>query len=1416
MIHELHDLLHRAGARLRSLRLWTSLALCWSFWAAIVYFVARFGAPRVENWGQVWSVLIVGALLTALVCWLAARRAGRDPRRIARRIEATHPELGAMLLAALEQAPSPRFKRLGYLQAAVVRGAVNHGRQHDWGDATSRGRLALAKTAHFASFVALAAACVFLADRTAAHGRSRPTTGGGEEPILGADYEVEVQPGDAEIERGTTLLVIAKFHGPLPPDVDLAVQLEKPLAQAADGNGEAASDDDKADAQSTRRMTRSLDDPQFVGRVPAVTRPLDYHVSFAGRQSPMYHVKVFEYPELVRTDARLKYPQYTRLEEKVVEDVRQVTAVEGTELTLSFRLNKDVADARLVDRDGEVVALAHAQGADPVYEVHYKLERSQRFKLHLVDREERKNKLPPDIVVNVTPNNPPTIKLTKPGRDVRVSPVEELRVAGEMGDDFGVTGYGISYALGGDEPTDIVLRAAKAPVGEASGDGAAAAAPTPAATKATLEHLIDFESLNAKPDQLVSYHVWVEDVGPDGQPRRTLSDMFFAEVRHFDEIFRQGEQQTQQQQHEQQQQQQGQQGAGQQAEELAELQKQVVSATWKLIRRETGKEPTAAFADDSVAVHDGQQAAFDKLAELGEQLSDLQSKEYLEQTQQFMERALELLGKAAENDLTAIRPALSPEQAAYQALLKLRAREFNVTRQQAGQQSSGSASGAGSASQQQLQQLELSNDENRYETQSRAAANQQANSAQLDESRQILNRLRELARRQQDLNQRLRELQASLEKAETPQEREDIERQLKRLRDQQREILRDTEALDNDMQNSENRQQMQDASGQLSQTRERVQQASESLEQGQVSQALTEGARAEEELNTLRDDFRRKTADRFNDEMRQLRDAVRQLDERQQKLSKQLDDMNSDAHRSLRDTGPRQEYLDGMQQQKRELGETLDRIRDTVTEAETPEPLLAGQLFKAVQQVGEQRTEESLEVARQLTEAGAASEAGEAMRQANRGVQQLREQIDRAAESVLGDEAEALRRADERLRDLADALNREIAQGRGDPQQSGEGEQNPSGEERQAQGQQGEGEQGQEGQDGQAGAQGGGRRQGAQAGQGSGDEREAQGQQPGQGEGEQGQHDGQRQAQGQQGEGQQAGEPTRQGGGRGQRQGRGQRSGQRPGGQQGEQGQAGEPNEQGDQQQAAEGEQASQEQQQGAGQQPGENPGEGQQGQRGQQGRQGQRGQGQGGQGAGGRGDGEQNDQQPQAGDAGEQQNAADDSQQGEPQAADGQAGQNGGGRRNGSPNNRDAGGARRNGPGGGGGIDNLGQFEDAFNGAENVRGPITGDGFRQWSEGMREVQDMLDDPDMSAEAARIRDRAEAARVDYVRHSKTPDWNKLQDMVAQPLAELREKINDEIRRKESPDALAPIDRDAAPPEYAEEVRLYYQRLGSGE
>lgn len=97
----------------------------------------------------------------------------------------------------------------------------------------------------------------------------------------------------------------------------------------------------------------------------------------------------------------------------------------------------------------------------------------------------------------------------------------------------------------------------------------------------------------------------------------------------------------------------------------------------------------------------------------------------------------------------------------------------------------------------------------------------------------------------------------------------------------------------------------------------------------------------------------------------------------------------------------------------------------------------------------------------------------------------------------------------------------------------------------------------------------------------------------------------------------------------------------------------------------------------------------------------------------------------------------------------------------------------------------------------------------------MRATEEMLDDPQLRAEAAKLRERVRSAREEFKRHAKEPDWKQLQETVANPLTELRNKVAEEVRRRESPHSLVPIDRDPVPPDFADGVRRYYERLGSG-
>ena len=173
---------------------------------------------------------------------------------------------------------------------------------------------------------------------------------GGSNPSWRADAsEVQVDPGDAELERGSPLLVIARFNGTAPPDASLVVDGDVP-------------------GPSRRPMTRSLEDPTFAGRVESVQSDLAYRVEFDGRSTVSYHVRVFEYPELRRADAHLVFPAYTGLEPKIVEDIRHVTAVEGTELTLHLPAQQGRRRRpTLVDKDGKAIDLKSGSAQPHTY-----------------------------------------------------------------------------------------------------------------------------------------------------------------------------------------------------------------------------------------------------------------------------------------------------------------------------------------------------------------------------------------------------------------------------------------------------------------------------------------------------------------------------------------------------------------------------------------------------------------------------------------------------------------------------------------------------------------------------------------------------------------------------------------------------------------------------------------------------------------------------------------------------------------------------------------------------------------------------------------------------------------------------------------------------------------------------------------
>ena len=410
------------------------------------------------------------------------------------------------------------------------------------------------------------------------------------------------------------------------------------------------------------------------------------------------------------------------------------------------------------------------------------------------------------------------------------------------------------------------------------------------------------------------------------------------------------------------------------------------------------------------------------------------------------------------------------------------------------------------------------------------------------------------------------------------------------------------------------------------------------------AQALSQGTRAERELRQIGDRLREQAANRFDEDLRQMRQQARQLDQQQQELSRQLDGSRTTPQPGLRDREAAQAVGEALTQQQAELERLLQQMQTTVEAAETSEPLLAEKLYDGFREARQRQISENLQAAGELWQQGLREEAVGREDLAGQGIEQLRGRVEQAAESILGDETEALRRAASELEQLAQQLQDELNRG----QRSTDNSAQPA------------------------------------------DDRSA------------------------------------------------------PSGQLAQS--TGQPS-------------------------PDANP--------------------------------PADDANRLADDANPSSDASNRSP-GAGRSSDGQP-------RETTPfadrqPEASRSGERRD---GGGGL--LQSLADSLG-----SGPITGDQYRQWSDRLREVEDMMDDPQLRAEAARIRDRARGFRQDFQRHSKEPQWSLIRQLVAQPLEELRQQVGEQLlRRSARRDALVPVDRDPVPDEFVQRVRRYYEQLGQG-
>src|SRR5690606_37942540 len=335
----------------------------------------------------------------------------------------------------------------------------------------------------------------------------------------------------------------------------------------------------------------------------------------------------------------------------------------------------------------------------------------------------------PEYTIDLLTDQEPSLRFTRPGRDMPASPIEEIYLEMVAFDDYGVRDVRLVYSVnGGPEDTVAVFGTSGPPLREVSAG-----------------HTLYLEEWQLEPGDLVSYYGLVRD---NGNGALVASDMFFLNVRPFERAYREAEQQG------------GGGGGGEmpgmEQNAMSEMQRQIISATFNLVRQRDTYTPDV-FSEHVVSVALAQERLREQVLTL---LERMQNRRLIEvdpgfrDVSQILPQAAEAMVKAhgalSEQEL---RDAIPSEQEALRYLQQAEEtyeRYVTTSRQQGG----GGGGGGQSAAAEDLAdlfELELDKLQNQYETVRRGQ--QQQIDAQVDELSQQLERL---ARRQEQEAERQR------------------------------------------------------------------------------------------------------------------------------------------------------------------------------------------------------------------------------------------------------------------------------------------------------------------------------------------------------------------------------------------------------------------------------------------------------------------------------------------------------------------------------------------------------------------------------------------------------------------------------------------------------------------------------------
>jgi hypothetical protein len=722
----LTDYLRRVERRLRILALskgaaiTAAAALVFTVLAVLLANAFAFSDPSVTT----ARVLLFVALALALGIGLVVPLLRLNRRNAARETERKFPEFEERLLTFTERVrTNPEDPFLPLLAADTLEVA----RQAEPARVAGRNRILSFISAAAGSLVVL----IWL-------GTSGPgflgygtslLWGGLPKGELAPYYDISVEPGNRTVRRLADQSIGAQLKG-------FQAQRVRMFAKYA-----SSSKWEQAD------MRPQLSGPGYEFLIAGVPESLDYYVEAGGVRSKRYRLKVVDLPGIKKLKVTYHFPGWTGMKDKVEDPGGDLRAVEGTDADVAVETDRPLVNGALLFDDGTRLLLRSGEKGLRIASV--PIRKDGMYHIAAVDQGEDV-RLSPDYFIEAQKDEPPTVRITRPERDARVNPIEEVTVAVEGQDDFGLNELSLHYSVNGDAEKTVSLLKSK---GLKTASGSAT---------------IALEDFKLSPGDLVSLYATSRDAHSIAR-----TDMFFVQAEPFERRYSQSQESA------------GMGAGGQQDDNrISEREKEIIAATWNQIKDTSGDKSAAA---ENAGFLSGVQS---KLRDQAHSLSDrMKARQLAGSSEEFktftadMDEAVKSMGPAADKLRgSQWQNALAPEQKALQHLLRAEAvmRDIKVAFGNRGGGGAGASSGA-ERDLQSLFDLELDTEKNQYESGQHSASKDQRQ-REIDEA---LQKLEQLARRQQELaEQQRRNQQISQQRWQQEmlrREAEELQRKMEQL-----------------------------------------------------------------------------------------------------------------------------------------------------------------------------------------------------------------------------------------------------------------------------------------------------------------------------------------------------------------------------------------------------------------------------------------------------------------------------------------------------------------------------------------------------------------------------------------------------------------------------------------------------------